>query len=635
MKQLPKIILALFLSILLGIPAVFAVCYYTQPMEDVSYDLFRLAGDGEENWDGGDGWTVYTQEKDSQTELTSDGYGGYTGLSYSGQTFYYSRKLTEQSDSPMLKISAVNRTVSVFLDGEPIYTDCPELDNRIGYLTLPMLEYDRAEPITVTLPPDYQGKILTIAQSTLGSEQQIDNGIVWPCEVTLYCGYAYESSLIASSASTMVPAVLLFALLLFLLGMFIWNASQGILQLKLIVFALSVLFQMCSILLKAEFFFQYFGALSFDPAYFFFHLSIGAFLLFLTLYASKLRFLFLVSTILQWFSILLSFAVKTGQFLEYGDLYIFFTDLPQITGFFVLAVILAGTFLLWKKGDAFFHHIAQTALFLIVGYLLFLVASIPLFPDYASSMFTRIAQEMFLFLPKFSLYLLWSLCLISGLTAVFWDFMEQTSKRRTELKVLLQKNQLALESYENLRLQSEEVRMLRHDTMKHYLLLQSMLKENPQQISDYIEELIGHAKQIRPVISCKNQTLNILLNGKLNAAKAKGIQIELDRCDAPEKLPLSDPELCSLILNILDNAINAASVSCKPFIKLDFHCKGQHFVFSCENSMPKQIEQKKAPTPEHGYGLKIIRQIMKHFGDNMVSVEQNGSIYRITVVIPL
>ena len=162
-----------------------------------------------------------------------------------------------------------------------------------------------------------------------------------------------------------------------------------------------------------------------------------------------------------------------------------------------------------------------------------------------------------------------------------------------------------------------------------------MLKENPQQISDYIEELIGHAKQIRPVISCKNQTLNILLNGKLNAAKAKGIQIELDRCDAPEKLPLSDPELCSLILNILDNAINAASVSCKPFIKLDFHCKGQHFVFSCENSMPKQIEQKKAPTPEHGYGLKIIRQIMKHFGDNMVSVEQNGSIYRITVVIPL
>lgn len=636
MKQLPKIILVLFLSILLGIPAVFAVLYYTQPMEDVSYNLFRLAGDGEEIWNGGDGWSVYTQEKGAQTELVSDGYGGYTGLSYSGQTFYYSRKLTEPSDSPTLKIDAVNRTVSIFLDGELIYTDCPELDNRIGYLTLPMLEYDRTEPVTVSLPPDYQGKTLTIAQSTLSSEQQIENGMVWPCEVTLYCGYAYESSLIASTVQTMIPAVLLFALLLFLLGMFIYNAFQGILQLKLIVFALAVLFQMCSILLKADFFFQYFGMLSFDPAYLFFHLSIGSFLLFLTLYTSRLRLLFLAITILQWISIVLSAATETGHLLEYGTWYVFFMNLPQITGFSAFVIILVGAFLLWKRGSTFFRHMAQTALFLILGYLLFLAASIPLSPGYAASVFTRIVQEMFLLLPKFSLSLLWNLCMISSLTAVLFDFIDQTARRRTELEVLSTKNQLAIESYENLRLQSEEVHMLRHDTMKHYLLLQSMLKENPQQVSNYLKELIGQTEQIRPVISCRNQTLNILLNGKLNTAKAKGIPTEFDRCDAPEQLPLSDLELCSLILNILDNAIHAASISDKPFIKLDFHCKGQHFVFSCENSVPKQrSEHKKTPTPEHGYGLKIIRQIMKHYGDNMLSIEQNEHIYRITVVIPL
>ncbi len=646
MKQLPKLIAALFLAVLLCIPAVFAVFYYTQPMEDVSCRLFWLVDDGDEDWKGGDGWTVYAEETGKQTLLTSEGNGCYSGLSYSGQTFYYSKKLTEESDSPMLKIDAVNRTVSVFLDGEMIYTDCPELDNRIGYLALPMLEYDRAEPVTVSLPPDYQGKTLTIAQSTATSEKQADDGTVYPCEVSLYCGYAYESGLIASSARTMIPAVLLFSLFLFLLAVFIRNASQGIFLPKPLTFALAVLFQMCSVLSKADFFYQYFGTLPLDPADMFFHFSVGAFLLFLTLYASRRRLLFAGSTLLQWFSVLLSYAIQKGTFLEYGDLYVFFMNLPQMTGFLALASALTGTFILWKRGTPFFRHMAQTALFLMMGYMLFLAVSIPILPDYAASVFTRLTQEMIMLLPGFSFTLLWNLCLLSGLAAVLFDFIEQLSKRRAELEVLSSKNRLALESYENLRLQSEEIMMLRHDTMKHYTLLHTMIKDNPEQISGYLEELIGQAERIRPVISCRNQTLNILLNGKLGLAKAKGIETEIDRCDAPEKLPLSDPELCSLILNILDNAINAASLSQKPLIRLDFHCKAQHFVFSCENSIPDKTSDNnragksfslriKTPTPEHGYGLKIIRQIMKRFGDNMLSIEQTGDICRITAVIPI
>ena len=45
MKQLPKLIAAVFLAVLLCIPAAFAVFYYTQPMADVSYELFRFADD--------------------------------------------------------------------------------------------------------------------------------------------------------------------------------------------------------------------------------------------------------------------------------------------------------------------------------------------------------------------------------------------------------------------------------------------------------------------------------------------------------------------------------------------------------------------------------------------------------------
>ena len=636
MKQIPKLMIALFISIALCVPSALAVFYYTQPMEDASYNLSIFTEDGQE-WDGDNkGWTFYTAEGGNITELSSDGMGGYLGLDHLGQTFYYSRTLTEELDSPMIQIGAVDRTISIFLGEDMIYTDCPELDNRIGYLELPMLEYDRTEAITVSLPLDYLGQTLTIAQSSpIYSEKQSDTGTVWPCRVTLYCGYAYESGLIAAAAKTMLPVVLLFALELFILAAFIWNASVGKFSLQLPVFALAVLFQICSILSQADFFYKYFGSPSVDPAELCFHLSVGTLLLFLTLYSGGLRPLYLVCTVLQWCASLLYFVTQAGFLLEYGKLYVFFMYLPQIVGFFAMLAALVGAFLLWKQGNRFFRHIAQTALVLFIGYGLFLVISIPFSPDYVSSVFTRIGGEITRFLPHFSLQLMWYLCLTSSLVSIIMELVEQEAERRAEYAVLSAKNELAMESYENLRRQSEEVMMLRHDTMKHYSLLHTMAAEAPERVSGYLDELIGEVENVRPVVASRNQTLNILINGKLNNAAEKGITTEIVRSDAPETLPLTDRELCCLVMNMLDNAINAAAGSETPYIKLDFHYKDQHFVFSCENSMPDAGRNKKTPMPGHGYGLKIIRQIMNRWGDNMLSIEQTDSSYKLTVVIPL
>lgn len=638
MKQLPKTVPALLISIFLCIPSVLAVFSYTWPMEDVTYPLFQYPEDGQE-WEDADSWKFYTNEKGAETELTSNGFGGYLGLSYPGQTFYYSRILAEEAQSPMLKIEAVNRTVSVFLDDTLIYTDCQDLDNRIGYLNLPMLEYDRMEPITISLPPDYVGKTLTIAQSSpVVSETLTDAGTVWPSGVTLYCGYAYESSLIASSSKTMLPAALLFALELFLLAAFLWKAFAGHFSLQLPVLALAVLFQMCSVLTRADYFYRYSGNLPFDPTDLLFHLSAGTLLLFLTLYAGRLRPLFLAVTVLHWGSTLLYLVTKLNLFLDYGDWYQFFAELPQITGFLSLLAVLVGAFLLWKMGNRFFRHMAQTALALLVGYALFLAAGIPASTDYAASVFTRIKGDILLCLPNFSLKLVWYLSLISGLAAVILELVEQEAERRTEYQVLEAKNQLAMESYDSLRHQAEQIQLLRHDTMKHYSLLRAMAAQAPDRIPGYLDELIGQAEKIRPVVNSSNRILNIILNGKLSAASEKGISTEILRGDAPETLPLSDTELCCLFMNILDNAINGASGSDtgESYIKLDFHCKDNHFVFTCENSISARCRQnKKSPMQVHGYGLKIIRQIMDRWGENMVSIQQSRYTYRIMIIIPI
>ena len=60
-------------------------------------------------------------------------------------------------ESPVLYVDTVNRSVAVFLDGERLYTDCPEQSGRVGELTLPMLGWDRLEPLEISLPSDYLG----------------------------------------------------------------------------------------------------------------------------------------------------------------------------------------------------------------------------------------------------------------------------------------------------------------------------------------------------------------------------------------------------------------------------------------------------------------------------------------------
>ena len=182
-------ILALVFCIAFG--AVLSI--YITPMEDVSLDLSLVLSQSEgilempdpEDYDE-KGWTVYTQEGSTVTALTPDGFGGYTGLEL-GQTIYFSRSMTEKLDGPTLQLVAVDRTFSVWLDDVLIYTDRPELDNRIGYLRLPMNGWDRNDPIIISLPMDYQGSKLTIAQST---PEYSETGSVraYPASVKLYCG---------------------------------------------------------------------------------------------------------------------------------------------------------------------------------------------------------------------------------------------------------------------------------------------------------------------------------------------------------------------------------------------------------------------------------------------------------------
>ena len=490
-------------------------------MEDRAYDLSLIwAGEAmPEDWVYDQkGWTVFTQEGDAITELAPDGFGGFDRLDEPGQTFYFSRALSEEVDSPTLRLDAIISSVAVFLDGALIYTDCPELDHRIGALRLPMLDWVREEPVLVTLPQNYQGKTLTIAQSTdpSGGELAEPSATVWPCAVTLYCGYAYERALVAESFQTAVPAALAFAAGTLLLALFLWQAFQGRLAPDALCGGLMAFFWLA-------------GRLAFFPnAYF-------------------------------------------------GPIPVDVSALARELSLTLLLVFLASRLTGWRRKAVGVFAGAQ------------------------------------------------------GLAVA--EAVRREITRRTEARLLAQRGELARNSYEVMRRQHEQVMMLRHDMVKHFRVLRQTTTD--EKTAEYLDGLIGENEKIRPVVQSGNEMLDVILNSKLSAAADAGITVEIARMKAPDKLPLTDAELCSLVMNLLDNAVDGASAPGveRPFIKLDFSVKEHFFAITCKNATTMEHIQKET-APGRGLGLKIIRQIVARY-DDLLETEYGADYYCVKMAIPL
>ena len=434
-----------------------------KPMEDRAYDLSLMDWEGEgvpEGWVYDQkGWTVFTQEGDAVTELVPDGFGGFDRLDELGQTFYFSRVLSEDADNPTLRLDATISSVAVFLDGALLYTDCPELNNRIGDLRLPMLGWYREEPVLVTLPENYQGKTLTVAQSTdpSGGELAEPTTTVWPCAVTLYCGYAYESALVAESFQIAVPAALAFAAGTLLLALFLWQAFQGRLALDALCGGLTAFFWLAGRLALTFLPNAHLGPLPVDVSSLASELSLTLLLVFLAsqLTGRRRKVVGLLAGA-QGVVVAIDAAMQATE-----QLTLYFALTVPAIGLAGLAAALACGVLEWKRNWFYRMFCPLTAAGAIawaaLGHWEFSGTSLGI--------------------PGLLLYPLTGIMTAAALVTALALSLHREITRRTEERLLAQRFELAQSSNEALRRQNEQVMMLRHDMIKHFRILRQMVTD--------------------------------------------------------------------------------------------------------------------------------------------------------------
>ena len=187
-----------------------------------------------------------------------------------------------------------------------------------------------------------------------------------------------------------------------------------------------------------------------------------------------------------------------------------------------------------------------------------------------------------------------------------------------------------------------QVRGWRHDYRNHIQNMKIQLDEkNYEKLGCYLEQLADDLDTVDTVIKTGNVMADAILNSKLNVAEKLNVRLNV-KANVPENLPLSDVELCSVLGNMLDNAVEscAALPETERFMRVYIgRLKGQLYL-SVQNSAGKVRREKniyistKEDSNRHGYGLFRIDRIAKKYGGYINRQNEEG-VFATEIMIPI
>ena len=179
----------------------------------------------------------------------------------------------------------------------------------------------------------------------------------------------------------------------------------------------------------------------------------------------------------------------------------------------------------------------------------------------------------------------------------------------------------------------------RHDYRNHIQNMKNRLDGDQGELEQYLDELADDLTQTDTSIQTGNVIADAVLNSKLSVAEQKSIQLNV-KAHIPKGIEMTDVEMCSVLGNLLDNAIEACEkLPCdKRFLRVYIDkFKGQ-FYLSVQNSSPSIQRDKgifrttKAGT--HGFGLFRIDRIAKKYG-GYVNRQYEEGVFATELLLPL
>lgn len=221
--------------------------------------------------------------------------------------------------------------------------------------------------------------------------------------------------------------------------------------------------------------------------------------------------------------------------------------------------------------------------------------------------------------------------------------MSRGSEREYKLQNELLRADQREEQSKTIRSLYEKSRAIRHDFKNHMQVLGTLAEEGRlEEIKKYLKEMAdSEPLSTRQWIEVRDPTVAALVNAKFSRALESGIRISAEIW-YPNPMHVPTADLCTVLFNVLDNAIEACEKNKDPEnrrIRLVLKQKGYFFGVLCDN--PSEIAPIPAKKyrfrstkkgPFHGVGLRQLSQ-MAHKHNGAFDAKYEKGIFSVRVVM--
>lgn len=214
---------------------------------------------------------------------------------------------------------------------------------------------------------------------------------------------------------------------------------------------------------------------------------------------------------------------------------------------------------------------------------------------------------------------------ISVLCMLYWIGMILTVHVLGQQQELERKEhfyQLRQQYYNAMERQQKEVRRLRHDMKNHLTALSGLSGEEGKA---YLMELLNAPALSTGRTYCENRTASVVLSAKADQALEQETEFAVHAM-IPESIPVDPMDLCSLLGNVLDNALEAAARMPREQRHVSFSAGVEKGLFAAEvrntylflerglDGRPATVKKDRR---NHGFGLANVEEIVERYGGSL------------------
>ena len=184
----------------------------------------------------------------------------------------------------------------------------------------------------------------------------------------------------------------------------------------------------------------------------------------------------------------------------------------------------------------------------------------------------------------------------------------------------------------------KQMRGWKHDYHNHIQLIMAYIEmDRVAEMSNHLSQLLDDIVKVDSVVKTGNVMVDAILNSKVSLMTASEIGVNV-KATVPVKHNISDVDLCAIIGNLLDNALEAAMKCPKEerFIRIYIRpMKGQLYV-SVSNAALGRPQKGFLTTKigaDHGFGIRRIDQLVAKYG-GYVNRQAEEGVFATEITLP-